>query len=159
MPVAPDGCLSALFRRGGAGGKEPAVRPRSRKMRPWAYPVSGADAAMGLLHCTMDKPRQPSRRGHAPVPLPDQVALVLQGGGALGSFQAGVLDNLAQLSITIDWVAGISIGAVNAAIIAGNPPERRVERLSRFWETVSSGVPAIPLPENDALREAAHLGA
>jgi len=114
---------------------------------------------MGLLHCTMDKPRQPSRRGHAPVPLPDQVALVLQGGGALGSFQAGVLDNLAQLSITIDWVAGISIGAVNAAIIAGNPPERRVERLSRFWETVSSGVPAIPLLENDALREAAHLGA
>ncbi len=87
----------------------------------------------------MDMPKESPRRGRAPLPLPDAVALVLQGGGALGSFQAGVAESLARLSIEIDWVAGISIGAINAAIIAGNRPERRVERLTRFWETVSGG--------------------
>ncbi|MBO9576380.1 MAG: DUF3734 domain-containing protein [Sphingobium sp.] len=107
----------------------------------------------------MDMPRHSDRRGDAPLPLPDEVALVLQGGGALGSFQAGVFENLAQLSIEIDWVAGISIGAINAAIIAGNAPERRVERLTHFWETVSSGLPALALPDEGELREFAHLGA
>lgn len=84
----------------------------------------------------------PLRRSSA-IPLPDQVALVLQGGGALGSFQAGVYEALAAARIEVDWVAGISIGAVNAAIIAGNPPERRVERLREFWRTVSSGLPSV----------------
>ena len=120
---------------------------------------SGMAAAKGLLHRTMDMPRQPNRRCDAPLPLPDEVALVLQGGGALGSFQAGAFENLAELSIEIDWVAGISIGAINAAIIAGNPPETRVDQLTRFWEMVSGGMPALTLPENDDLREAAHLGA
>ncbi len=106
----------------------------------------------------MDMPKQ-KRRGYAPVPLPDQVALVLQGGGALGSFQAGVIESLAQLSIEIDWVAGISIGAINAAIIAGNPPERWVDQLNRFWETVSGSLPALDLPEERKLRESVHLGA
>lgn len=105
----------------------------------------------------MDMPKQPGRRGHAPMPLPDQVALVLQGGGALGSYQAGVVERLAQLDIAIDWVAGISIGAVNAALIAGNPPERRIERLIRFWELVSGGLPNFCLPDVHDLREAAHL--
>ena len=105
----------------------------------------------------MDMPKQPRRRGHAPMPLPDQVALVLQGGGALGSYQAGVVERLAQLDIEIDWVAGISIGAVNAALIAGNPPERRIERLVRFWELVSGGLPSFCLPDVHDLREAAHL--
>ncbi len=73
--------------------------------------------------------------------------LVLQGGGALGSYQAGVYEGLADEGESLDWVAGISIGAINAAIIAGNPPERRVERLRAFWETATSGlVPAPPLP-------------
>jgi len=107
----------------------------------------------------MDMQRQPRRRGNAALPLPDQVALVLQGGGALGSFQAGVIESLEQLSIEIDWVAGISIGAVNAAIIAGNPPERWVDQLNRFWETVSGGLPALELPEERQLREGIHLGA
>jgi NTE family protein len=64
--------------------------------------------------------------------------LVLQGGGALGAYQAGVYECLAALRHAPDWIAGISIGAINAALIAGNPPERRVERLREFWETVSS---------------------
>ncbi|UOD50997.1 DUF3734 domain-containing protein [Orrella daihaiensis] len=65
-----------------------------------------------------------------------RVALVLQGGGALGSYQAGVYEGLAQAGIHPNWVAGISIGALNCAIIAGNPPEKRVQRLHEFWETI-----------------------
>lgn len=91
------------------------------------------------------------------MPLPDQVALLLQGGGALGSYQAGVYERLAALGITIDWVAGISIGAVNAALIAGNPPERRVERLRAFWDQVSEGLLNGWLPDNDHIREASHI--
>ena len=65
------------------------------------------------------------------------VALVFQGGGALGSYQAGVYEALPRSEYLPDWVAGISIGAVNAAIIAGNAPEHRVDRLRRFWEDVT----------------------
>lgn len=65
------------------------------------------------------------------------VGLVLQGGGALGSYQAGVYEALASSEYLPDWVAGISIGAINAAIIAGNAPERRVEQLRRFWEEIT----------------------
>lgn len=64
-------------------------------------------------------------------------ALVLQGGGALGAYQAGAYEALAAAAHDIDWVAGISIGAINAALIAGNPPQRRVERLRTFWDQVS----------------------
>jgi len=67
------------------------------------------------------------------------VALVLQGGGALGAYQAGVYEALAEAGIHPDWIAGISIGAINAAIIAGNPPNSRVDRLREFWTQVSSG--------------------
>ena len=67
-----------------------------------------------------------------------KVGLVLQGGGALGSYQAGVYDALSTSEYLPDWVAGISIGAVNAAIIAGNPPEVRVERLREFWEGITA---------------------
>ncbi|MCA1327033.1 patatin-like phospholipase family protein [Herbaspirillum sp. alder98] len=66
-----------------------------------------------------------------------QVALVLQGGGALGAYQAGVYQALHENGLSPDWVVGTSIGAINAAIIAGNPPETRVERLRQFWDTVS----------------------
>ncbi len=74
----------------------------------------------------------------------EQVALVLQGGGALGSYQGGVYQALAEADLPPDWVAGISIGAFNSAIIAGNPPEKRVERLREFWETVCSSPLGIP---------------
>jgi len=67
-----------------------------------------------------------------------KVALVLQGGGALGSYQAGVFEALSISDYPPDWVAGISIGAVNAAIIAGNPPERRVARPRQFWEGITA---------------------
>ena len=93
------------------------------------------------------------------MPLPDHVVLVFQGGGALGSFQAGVYEQLSALDVEVDWVAGISIGAVNAAIIAGNPPERRLERLRAFWNKVSGGMPNFWLPDNNQIREAAHLAA
>jgi len=66
------------------------------------------------------------------------VALVLQGGGALGAYQAGVYEAFAEAGIEPDWFAGVSIGAINAAIIAGNPPHRRVERLHEFWTQVTT---------------------
>src|SRR6185295_12931036 len=65
-------------------------------------------------------------------------ALVLQGGGALGSYQAGVYQGLAEAGIMPNWFCGISIGALNAAILAGNAPEKRVERLIEFWDTICS---------------------
>ncbi|WFU23012.1 DUF3734 domain-containing protein [Bradyrhizobium sp. CB1717] len=71
----------------------------------------------------------------------DCIALLLQGGGALGAYQAGVYEALAEAGVHPDWVAGISIGAINAAIIAGNPPETRVDRLRDFWTQVTSTGP------------------
>jgi NTE family protein len=97
----------------------------------------------------------------------EQTVLLLQGGGALGSYQAGVYQALAEAKVHPDWVAGISIGAVNAALIAGNPPEKRVERLREFWEAVSTpplGVPyfaSIAIPDDGArtlLNQARALG-
>ncbi|MEY9800280.1 putative acylesterase/phospholipase RssA [Bradyrhizobium ottawaense] len=70
-------------------------------------------------------------------PLPyDVVALVLQGGGALGAYQAGVYEGLHEAGIRPNWLAGISIGALNAAVIAGSPEGERVQRLREFWETI-----------------------
>ncbi|MFL6798725.1 MAG: DUF3734 domain-containing protein [Xanthobacteraceae bacterium] len=66
------------------------------------------------------------------------VALLLQGGGALGSYQAGVYAALGEAELQPDWVAGISIGAINGALIAGNAPERRVEQLRKFWEQITA---------------------
>lgn len=73
----------------------------------------------------------------------DRVALVLQGGGALGAYQAGAFESLSETRHQPDWIVGVSIGAINAAIIAGNPPQRRVERLKEFWWLVSSGLPQV----------------
>lgn len=75
-----------------------------------------------------------------PIPPPTK-ALVLQGGGALGSYQAGIYEALCQGGLQPDWVVGISIGAINAALIAGNPPERRVDRLTAFWEEITALCP------------------
>jgi NTE family protein len=66
--------------------------------------------------------------------------LVLLGGGALGAYQAGVYEALAAEGLEPEWVTGISIGAINAALIAGNPRERRVERLRGFWELNTSSI-------------------
>ena len=81
-----------------------------------------------------------ARLARAPLAF-ETVALVLQGGGALGSYQAGVFEGLAHAGIEPDWFAGISIGALNAAVIAGNPPATRVERLREFWETICQPAP------------------
>ena len=70
--------------------------------------------------------------------LPGQVVLVMQGGGALGAFQAGVYEGLHQAGIEPDWVVGTSIGAINGVIIAGNTPANRIKRLREFWQQVSS---------------------
>jgi NTE family protein len=66
------------------------------------------------------------------------IALLLQGGGALGAYQAGVYQALSEADLHPDWVAGISIGAINSAVIAGNPPEQRVAKLRAFWEEITA---------------------
>ena len=65
------------------------------------------------------------------------VALTLQGGGALGAYHIGAYQALAEHNLHPDWVAGISIGAINSAIIAGNRPEDRVQRLTALWDAIS----------------------
>jgi NTE family protein len=84
--------------------------------------------------------RPPHRKSHVATGRPpfERIALILQGGGALGAYQAGVYQALAEANLHPDWVAGISIGAINSALIAGNPPKKRVQRLRTFWETVSA---------------------
>ena len=88
----------------------------------------------------------------------ERIALLLQGGGALGAYQAGVYQALGEANLDPDWVAGISIGAVNAALIAGNSPEHRVEKLRAFWETVSTppvGAPYLGFDLRDRRRPTA----
>ncbi|WP_421956145.1 patatin-like phospholipase family protein [Polaromonas sp.] len=82
--------------------------------------------------------------------------LVLQGGGALGAYQAGVFEALSTVYREPTWVAGISIGAINAALIAGNPENSRVARLREFWELLSSSLvsPALAAPANATARQA-----
>ena len=86
----------------------------------------------------------------------ERIALLLQGGGALGAYQAGVYQALGEANLDPDWVAGISIGAVNAALIAGNSPEHRVEKLRAFWETVSTPPVGAPYLGFDLRDDAAH---
>ena len=89
----------------------------------------------------------------ATIPANAQRVLVLQGGGALGSYQAGAYQSLCHAGFEPEWVAGISIGAVNAAIIAGNEGQTRVKRLKEFWEMVSAPVPWKPIGKSDHSRE------
>ena len=74
----------------------------------------------------------------------ERVALVLQGGGALGAYQAGVYQAIDEARIGVHWLCGTSIGGINAALIAGNPPQMRVERLREFWEAITR--PPINIP-------------
>lgn len=90
----------------------------------------------------------------AATPAKAKPVLVLQGGGALGSYQAGAYQALCHFDFEPDWIAGISIGAVNAAIIAGNDPDKRVARLKEFWEMVSAPIPWNPLLKTDHGRSA-----
>ncbi|HTB39377.1 MAG TPA: patatin-like phospholipase family protein, partial [Reyranella sp.] len=94
----------------------------------------------------MSSPSEAASRLDRPRARPDfeRIALLLQGGGALGAYQGGVYQALAESDLHPDSVAGISIGAINCALIAGNPPERRVERLRSFWETVTQPPLGVP---------------
>src|SRR3989337_2736606 len=85
--------------------------------------------------------------GTVEVPHYDVVALVLQGGGSLGAYQAGVYEGLHEAGIRPNWVAGISIGELNAAIIAGSPESQRVDRLREFWETICASPVEWPMNE------------
>jgi NTE family protein len=120
----------------------------------------GARGLHGAAMQRMTRPAMadadPRSRRDCALPLPEQVALVLQGGGALGSYQAGVFEALDEAGIAPDWIAGISIGAINAAIIAGNPPDRRADRLCEFWEGVTAWLPSFPIWPDDRVREAVH---
>ena len=89
--------------------------------------------------------------GPVAVPQYDVVALVLQGGGALGAYQAGVYEGLHEAGIRPNWVAGISIGSLNAAIIAGSAESQRVDRLREFWETICAS--PVEWPVNEGLAE------
>ena len=88
----------------------------------------------------------------ATTPAKAQRVLVLQGGGALGSYQAGAFQALCASGFEPEWVAGISIGAINAAIVAGNAPDKRVDRLKEFWNMVSSPVSWNPITKSDRAR-------
>ncbi|RWF57293.1 MAG: patatin-like phospholipase family protein [Mesorhizobium sp.] len=88
---------------------------------------------------TSDPVPEPSRIADGPVQ--SQTVLVLQGGGALGAYQAGVYQALVEGGIELDWVIGTSIGAINAALIAGNEPQDRLPRLREFWDSVSRSSP------------------
>jgi NTE family protein len=83
----------------------------------------------------------------------DHIALVLQGGGALGAYQAGVYQALHEARLWPNSVAGVSIGGINSAIIAGNKPENRIPKLREFWETVTAGRAWPWLPEGDGVRK------
>jgi NTE family protein len=82
-----------------------------------------------------------------------RVALVLQGGGALGAYQAGVYQAMHEEGIEPDWVSGVSIGAVNAAIIAGNKPEDRLDRLTTFWSRITDRTVWLHTPDGDIFRQ------
>jgi NTE family protein len=105
--------------------------------------TSPTDVKPGTTRSPRDVSRQfvkPLLKSHRRLERPpfECIALVLQGGGALGAFQAGVYQGLAEANLQPDWVAGISIGAINAALIAGNPPETRLEKLHAFWNQVTT---------------------
>ncbi|MCW5635624.1 MAG: patatin-like phospholipase family protein [Rubrivivax sp.] len=108
--------------------RESARTPEGRAARGTRRPAADANAS-GTARAA---------HGTAP-PLPGQVVLVLQGGGALGAYQAGVYQAMHEAGVEPDWVIGTSIGAINASLIAGNPPERRVRRLEEFWARMQAG--------------------
>jgi len=102
------------------------------------------------------KPIHPSGHPCAPVARPDncgRIALVLQGGGALGAYQAGVYQCLHEAGLEPEWVSGVSIGAVNAALIAGNAPDRRLAALCEFWDRITDRTIWPYTPDGDIYRQ------
>ena len=98
----------------------------------------------------------PSGHRYAPVPRPDncgRIALVLQGGGALGAYQGGVYQALHESGLEPEWVSGVSIGAINAALIAGNAPERRLAAMCEFWDRITDRTIWPYTPDGDIYRQ------
>src|SRR5579862_8834337 len=108
---------------------------------------------MGLLANIRAERITQAMMNPATTPAKAKRVLVLQGGGALGSYQAGAYQALCHFNFEPEWIAGISIGAINAAIIAGNEPAKRVGRLKEFWQMVSSGAPWSAVPVSKGERE------
>lgn len=122
-------------------GRNPFPRSSEYAFSALTTPSSPGARRLGreVLLCSRKEPQMANLKSPIRPPSYDKgVGLVLQGGGALGSYQAGVYEALASSEYLPDWVAGISIGAINAAIIAGNAPEHRVERLRSFWEEITA---------------------
>jgi len=108
----------------------------------------------------MDRGPLPPGQTQAHVARPsgwDRIALVLQGGGALGAYQGGVYQALHEAGLEPDWIAGVSIGSISGAIIAGNPPERRVERLRQFWDCITARPTSVFVPDGDSPRRMANI--
>jgi len=113
----------------------------TRELPAAVAPKTGSEppGPEGFLAQIPGEPRRLSKTHRQPKrPAFDRIVLLLQGGGALGAYQAGVYEALAEADLHPDWVAGISIGAINATIIAGNPPNLRVEKLREFWEGITN---------------------
>jgi NTE family protein len=109
----------------------PAIRPAPRDDRRCPRAVGGTPRRLSPT-------AGGAASGTRPRPSFDCIALLLQGGGALGAYQAGVYEALAEADLHPDWIAGISIGAINGALIAGNAPEARTDKLRAFWEQVTA---------------------
>ena len=104
--------------------------------------------------------RHPAGHRYDPIARPDdcgRIALVLQGGGALGAYQAGVYQALHEAGLEPDWVSGVSIGAINSALIAGNRPERRLQALCEFWDRVTDRTIWPYTPDGDIFRQARNM--
>src|SRR6201996_9557519 len=100
--------------------------------------------------------KHPAGHRYAPVQRPagcGRIALVLQGGGALGAYQGGVYQALHEAGLEPEWVSGVSIGAINAALIAGNAPDRRLAALCGFWDRVNSRTIWPFTPDGDIYRQ------
>ncbi|GAB0119571.1 patatin-like phospholipase family protein [Acidisoma sp. 7E03] len=95
----------------------------------------------------------------APSSRPQRTALILQGGGALGAYQGGVFQAMDEAGYRPDWICGVSIGAINSAILAGNAPGDRLRKLRAFWETITPERLALPLPQGDMPRAWANTAA
>lgn len=116
---------------------------KSRRVRAGAASDTGEPRAAGAAGAAG---APGSAMPPSPLPPYKTVALVLQGGGALGAYQAGVYEGLHEAGIVPNWITGISIGAINTAIIAGNAPEHRVGKLKLFWDTICQPAYGFPLP-------------
>src|SRR5262249_22060662 len=136
--VRPDrrGRRAGRFSRERRGGFDYGRDPPGRRRLDRSMRRRGAqDFAMTQSHRKSRLRGNGVRAADRPK-LPGQVVLVLQGGGALGAYQVGVYTAMHEARIEPDWIIGTSIGAINAALIAGNAPQRRLERLHAFWDRV-----------------------